>query len=174
MKKIVSVIFCFLIIFCFASCDDSTSEAKKAEQNPIEISFTFNEEKSIGHKVWVDTTLPVGTLVTVDIKSGDYFYSTEEIAVKGDIDTNYIVTEAQKTADGENIKNGNYFLDIQTVDVSRQPSSVREKIGEKGELMKAAASDLQAVKIDDNDQTKHYAKFLRTITKKGEKFKIAQ
>lgn len=134
MKRLISIFICFIIAFSFAACNDDANKpvATKAE---YEVTFEFNKEKSTNARVCVNTSLPIGTLLDVDIFVGDDFHSTETVEVEADISGNFFITETQRYPDGDTIKDGRYILSFKLAEMSAQPKSVLEKIGNKGELM---------------------------------------
>ena len=90
MKRFISVIFCFIMLFSFASCKKE-SEQPVAKKQDFVVEFEFNEEKSTGAKVCMMTSLPIGTLLDVDIFIGDKFHSTETVEVQADATGNFFV-----------------------------------------------------------------------------------
>ena len=163
MKKLLSVIFCVALLFSFSACSDKNTEAKKAS---IEVKLEFNEEKSNGNKVCMNTNLPVGTLLDVDIFVGDKFHSTETVKVQADASENYFITSSQKDRDEKDIPDGRYILQINMIEVDKQPASVLEKIGVKGELLKG--TDVY------NSNDGKTIKFSRPIEKKGDQFTMPE
>lgn len=163
MKKLLSVIFCIVLLFSFAACSDKGSEAKKAS---IEVKLEFNEEKSTGNKVSMNTNLPVGTLLDVDVWVGDKYHSTEQVKVQADAASNYFITATQKDLDGNDIDDGKYILNVNLVSPKKQPTSVLEKIGVKGEFLKG--TDVY------NSNDGKTIKFSRPIEKKGDRFTMPE
>ena len=89
MKKFLAVVFCLVVLLAFASCDGSTTS--DVEEKKLEVDFTFNLTKSANSRVCLNTDLPVGTKLDVDIFVGNLYHSKETVEVKGDIETNYFI-----------------------------------------------------------------------------------
>lgn len=164
MKRISAILICLLISVLFVSCSD---EAKsEVTEQKVDVTFSFSEKGSNGNAVRVNTTLPIGMLLEIEIKGAGDFHSVETVKVQGDIDGNYIKTEAQKDKNDNYIKDGAYALKIKSATLDSQPNSVIAVIGEKG-------GKLYGNCVFENPETKEKSvSFSRQIVKKGSKFSL--
>jgi len=132
MKRIFAVVLCLFVLFSLVSCDEGN---KTVEQVKFDVDFTFDLSRSSNSKVCMNTNLPVGTKLDVDIFVGNLYHSKETVEVKSDIESNYFITESQADADGKTIKDGTYILSVVLVDPAKQNEEVRAVIGQNGEKL---------------------------------------
>ncbi len=161
MKRILAVVFCFVMMFAFVSCNDNVSSV---EETKLEVDFSMNLTRSANGRVCLNTNLPVGTKLDVDVFVGDLYHSKETVEVQGDIETNYFITESQIDKNGKLIKDGNYILSVQLVDPVKQTDEVRAAIGQNGERLSGLYSY-------DTEKGKT-VKLLRPIVKKKDFFSM--
>lgn len=164
MKKISAVLICILMLLSLISC--SESEKSEVTEQKVDVTFEFSEEGSKGNAVRVNTSLPIGMKLEVEIMNGDDFHSVETVTVQGDIDGNYIKTEAQKDKNDNDIPDGAYALKIKSALLSSQPSSVISAIGEKGEKLYGNCV------FEDLETKEKSVKFSRRIVKKGSRYSL--
>ena len=164
MKKLISIAICVVIMLSFAACQENDTPV--AEKTKIEVTFDFNEDKSVNNKVSMDTSLPVGTLLDVDIFVGDKYHSTETVEVQADMASNYFITESQYDENNNLLDDGRYILSFEIVKPSKQPASVQQIIGNKGQYMTGLD-----VYTDGDGKT---VKFSRPIEKKGDTFTMPE
>lgn len=160
MKKVLAVIFAFVMLFAFCSCND----VKKVEEQKLDVQLTINEEKSVGGKLCMNTNLPALTKIDVDIFQGDKYHSTETVEVQSDIQTNYFITETKYDINEEIIKDGRYIVSINLVNPSSQPISVQEIIGKNGEKL----TGLYSYNTDGGKTIK----FQRPVVKENDNFSM--
>lgn len=134
MKRILALLMCVVCVFLLASCVSGISP--EVEETKLDVQLTMNKEKSANSRVCLNTNLPVGTKLNVDIFVGNKYHSKETVQVQADIESNYFITESQVDIDGNTIEDGNYILSVELVDPSQQLSEVRTIIGQNGEKLK--------------------------------------
>ncbi|MBQ4155730.1 MAG: hypothetical protein IJD90_02880 [Clostridia bacterium] len=161
MKRIFAVVLCLFVLFSLVSCDEGNNTVEKVK---LEVDFTFNLSRSSNSKVCMNTNLPVGTKLDVDIFVGDLYHSKETVEVKADIETNYFITEPQLDTNGETVKDGNYILSVVLVDPAKQSEEVRAVIGQNGEK-------LSGIYTYETEKGKT-VKLLRPIVKKKDFFSM--
>ena len=165
MKKLLAIILCLVCALNFAACASNQGEV---EEQKLDVQFELNTEKSVNAKVCVNTNLPEGTKLDVDIFVGEDYHSTETVVVVGDMASNYFITESQYDVNGEFIADGTYILSVVLCDPSLQPISVQEIIGSSGEKMTGTFV------YQDEITGGKTAKFSKPLTKENNAFFISE
>ena len=83
MKRILAFILCLFVLVSLVSCDESNNTVEEVK---LEVDFVFNLSRSTNSRVCLNTNLPVGTKLHVDVFVGNLYHSKETVEVKGDIE----------------------------------------------------------------------------------------